>query len=129
MVFSFFFAALRYAATVAMQRIIIAAMAKLYGCVMPARKPNNCFNTSHAFGTFSARKNIQQMQTKMSVPRMDKVSTRTFFFQSCPFLYPASFRTPVGIQRASPWRPPHNTKLHSAPCQSPPKSIVIIRFT
>ena len=28
---------------------------------------------------------LWQMQTKMSVPRMDKVSTRTFFFLSCPF--------------------------------------------
>src|SRR5690554_4108308 len=99
----------------------------------------SCENIRWAWAKVSARKKTQQAQTKWNVATTPRSRP-----QEKPGAGGAGRRGALGsfararrarqswnifvTARAAPCRPPQTTKVQDAPCQRPPRSIVIIRF-
>ena len=88
----------------------------------------SCLRMSAAVENESARKNTHPKQTKLKV--MSRRHIR-FAGESGRSGSPRQARNsaqPCSTQSPMPWMPPQTTKVHAAPCQSPPRSITIIRL-
>ena len=81
---------------------------------------------SQAVAKLSARKKIHARQTTLNVSR--RMTMRAPSSVSRGSTYPGRSRRQRSNASPTPWMPPQTMNVHPAPCQSPPSSIVSIRF-
>ena len=89
----------------------------------------SCRSTAPASENEEARKKTQARQTTLNVTiRRAQIRNGVSGGSGRPSAVRRS-RRQCSKTSAVPWIPPHTTNVHDAPCQSPPSSIVSIRFT